>query len=320
MLRTMRSPMPAASAASAGIAFFTSVEAATSAWRVIAPMVTFLLSTLMPERPLMVPRSTTVEGLDSRNFIVATRLCPPASSLASESLAMIFAASSTDFAFWYSNEYMFFSLGSLLACAPDPLRRRGHFEVPRAERVGERVHHRGGSADGAGLAAALHAQRVVRARRLLGADLEGRDVVGARHSVVHVGPGHELARLAVVMAALGQRLADALGEPAVHLAFDDHRVDDLAEVVDRGEVHDPDVAGVGVDLDLADMASGREGEVRRVVEGVLVQPRFELVQGVVVGYIRCQRYLGKGLLLVGALHDESAVPKLDVGLRGLHQV
>ena len=50
--------------------------------------------------------------------------------------------------------------------------------------------------------------------------------------------GDELARSRVVVTALGERLADALREPAVHLAFDDHRVDDLAEVVDRGEVHD----------------------------------------------------------------------------------
>ena len=65
------------------------------------------------------------------------------------------------------------------------------------------------------------------------ADLEGRQVVGPRHAVVHVGAGQELAVL-VVDAAFEQRLADALGDAAMHLALDDHRVDDVAEVVDRG--------------------------------------------------------------------------------------
>ena len=34
------------------------------------------------------------------------------------------------------------------------------------------------------------------------------------------------------------RLAEALRDAAVHLALDDHRVDDVAEVVDRGEFDD----------------------------------------------------------------------------------
>ena len=64
-------------------------------------------------------------------------------------------------------------------------------------------------------------------------DLERRQVVGARHAVVHERAGDELAVL-VVDGAFEQRLADALGDAAVHLALDDHRVDDRAEVVDRG--------------------------------------------------------------------------------------
>ena len=98
------------------------------------------------------------------------------------------------------------------------------------------------------------------------ADLEGRQVVGARHGVVHVGAGQQLAALLVVDRILEQRLADALGDAAMDLALDDHRVDDVAEIVDRDEVHDLDDAGVGIDLDLADMRAGRIGEVRRIVE------------------------------------------------------
>ena len=89
-------------------------------------------------------------------------------------------------------------------------------------------------------------------------DLEDRQVVGARHRVVHERAGQQLARCLVVDAALEHRLADALREAAVHLALDDHRIDDVAEVVDRDEALDLACAGVRVDLDLADVAAGRD--------------------------------------------------------------
>src|SRR5690606_41318032 len=64
------------------------------------------------------------------------------------------------------------------------------------------------------LAAAFHAERVVRARGLARVDVERGQVVRPRDGVIHERPGDELARL-VVAAVLGERLADALGEPAV---------------------------------------------------------------------------------------------------------
>ena len=79
----------------------------------------------------------------------------------------------------------------------------------------------------------LTPKRIGRARRHRHADRERRQVVGARHAVVHVARGHELAGL-VVDRALVQRLADALRDAAMDLALDDHRVDDDAEIVDRG--------------------------------------------------------------------------------------
>jgi hypothetical protein len=44
--------------------------------------------------------------------------------------------------------------------------------------------------------------------------------------------GYELAIL-VVVRVLAQRLADTLRNAAVHLALDDHRIDDDAEIVHR---------------------------------------------------------------------------------------
>jgi hypothetical protein len=95
MLRTWRSPIVPASAASAGIAFFTSAESATSAWRVMAPTVTVFTSTLMPASSLSMPRSMMSEGAESRSFIACTSDWPPASTLASALFAACAAASFT---------------------------------------------------------------------------------------------------------------------------------------------------------------------------------------------------------------------------------
>ena len=64
------------------IAALTSAEAATSAWRVIAPMVTTL-----PRRPRCRPvcgiadRSTSAAGAASRSFMVGSSVMPPASGV-----------------------------------------------------------------------------------------------------------------------------------------------------------------------------------------------------------------------------------------------
>ena len=119
---------------------------------------------------------------------------------------------------------------------------------------------------------------------------------------------------------LKQRLAHALGDAAMDLALDDHRIDDVAEIVDRGEIHDLDFAGVGVDLDLADLRARRIDEVRRVIEGVLVHAGLELGQRVVVRHIGREYRLRQRHVLVGAGHLEGAVLEHDVGHRCFHQM
>jgi hypothetical protein len=156
--------------------------------------------------------------------------------------------------------------------------------------------------------------------RAHGVELELRKLVRARHGVVHEAAGEQLAGLVVVHAVFQQRLADALHQPAVHLALDDHRVDDGAEVVHRGEAVDAHLAGLPVDLDLADVGAARKGEVGRVVEGRFVQARLQLVERVVVRHVGRERHLAERDLLVGALDRELAVGELDVGVARLHQV
>src|SRR6266571_3954489 len=199
MWRTCRSPIMPASAARAGIAFFTAAEPSTSACRVMAPISTVLAVALIPESSLIKFKSIKSEGDDSRSFIACTRLCPPARYLASDLFLINETASFELAGRWYSNACMAF----LLELLPHGVRRRWHRYVLHAERVGDRVHHRRRRADGAGLAAALHAERVVRAGRLARVDFEHGDVARARDAVVGEGAGEQLAGV-VVPAALGE--------------------------------------------------------------------------------------------------------------------
>ena len=97
------------------------------------------------------------------------------------------------------------------------------------------------------------------------AEVEVRHLGGARDHVVDERAGQDLP-VVVVDRLLVQRLRDRLRDAAVHLALDDHRVDDVAAVVDRGVALDRDLAGLAVDLDLGDVRAEREREVRRVEE------------------------------------------------------
>ena len=107
----------------------------------------------------------------------------------------------------------------------------------------------------------------------------------------------------VVDGVLHQRLAEALGERAVHLALDDHRVEHVAAVVDRRVGDEIDVAGVGIDLDLGDVAA--VGKRQRRVGLVLGVEAFAHLLG-------AARRLEQRNVAVGADHFEAAVAVLDV--------
>jgi hypothetical protein len=61
----------------------------------MAPMATTPFSSLIPLSPVTFRRSMRFLGCARRSFIIGTRLCPPASSLASSSLPSSFSASLT---------------------------------------------------------------------------------------------------------------------------------------------------------------------------------------------------------------------------------
>ena len=149
--------------------------------------------------------------------------------------------------------------------------------------------------------------------------LEGGDVVGARHRVVHERAGQELARLVVVGEHLEESLAEALHDPAVDLALHEHRVDHPPDVVDDGVAHDTNLAGFDVDLHLADLRAVRERHRRRRERRRLAQPGLE-ARRELLGHIGRACDGGQRHAAVGAGHGEACVAPDDVLVRRFHQM
>ena len=71
----------------------------------------------------------------------------------------------------------------------------------------------------------------------------------------------------------------------MHHSVDDHRIDDIADVVDGNVAENLHLAGVALHLDHGDMRAERIGEVARIIEGICLQSRLEIL-GIVVREIR----------------------------------
>ena len=106
----------------------------------------------------------------------------------------------------------------------------------------------------------------------------------------------------------------------MHLALDDHRVHDIAEIVDGHEALDLGRAGRRVDLELADVGAGRVGEVGRIEERRLLHARLHQPLRDVVRDVGLEDDLADALHPVGADDRELAVLELDVAFRSLEQV
>ena len=139
-----------------------------------------------------------------------------------------------------------------------------------------------------------------------------------RQQVVHERPAEAVAVL-VERDHLHQRHADAVGETAVDLALDDHRVDARAAVVDGDEPPDLHLPGAGVDVDDADVGAERVGEVRRVVDRLGVEVALDAL-GQLEVRVREQGDLLDRLALLGvALHVPAAELPLEVVGRALER-
>src|SRR5262245_42315093 len=156
---------------------FTRADDSTCQCVVIAPIASTLPSSLIPESPGTLRRSTRCLGWARRSFIIGMRLWPPATIFASSlNWPRSPRASLTLVGAWYSNAagYMVLSLclgaaGAALDRLPHALRGERHdLDVIDSER-GQRINHRVDDGrrrrDRAGLARALDAERVHRRRR-----------------------------------------------------------------------------------------------------------------------------------------------------------
>ena len=106
----------------------------------------------------------------------------------------------------------------------------------------------------------------------------------------------------------------------MHLALDNHRVDQHAEIIDRRPLFNSGDASLGINLQLADMHARRESEVGRVIEGTFLQARLQLLPVELVRDVSLQGDRAEIDGFVGALDGELAVLELDVFFRGLQHV
>ena len=120
--------------------------------------------------------------------------------------------------------------------------------------------------------------------------------------------------------SLVKRLPDALRQAAVEPALDDEGIDHSADVVDGVIRNELDCARFRIDLELADVRSIGEREVRRIVERALVQARFEGLEREAVRDVCRARHLVEAHGAVGARDLEPACLELDVAGRRLQEV
>src|SRR5262249_2329595 len=118
---------------------------------------------------------------------------------------------------------------------------------------------------------------------------------------------------------LEESLANALDDPAVDLALEQERVDGAAEIVDDSVALDCDDAGIGVDLDLDDVASVREGLSWRHAVMRRIEPWLH-ARRQLRGIARRLRHRENIEAEIGAGHAESPIGKTYILRRDFQKV
>ena len=77
----------------------------------------------------------------------------------------------------------------------------------------------------------------------------------ARHTVVEKTAGYQLARRLFVNNILKQGLTNALSKAAMNLPFDNHRIDNHAEIIDGGKAIDGQRPVSGIDFHFANLTT-----------------------------------------------------------------
>ena len=139
----------------------------------------------------------------------------------------------------------------------------------------------------------------------------------ARHHVVGERGGERLALL-VVGDFLVKRGADALGDAALHLAVDDHRIDHGAAVLGHRVVENLDRAGVGLDRDHDGMGAVGEHAAgfRRLVGRGGVEQRVHAGRQMLLAHVGGIGDLGEADAAARAMHGARLQTRVgDVGLQ-----
>jgi len=149
---------------------------------------------------------------------------------------------------------------SVAACLAEQLRyslrRDRHFEDADTERrqcIGNRVENSRRCADRSALADTLGAGNARFGKRFQMMDFDVRDFGCGRHGIVGKRGGQYVAAI-VINHLFIERVGDALGDTAMDLPLDYHRVDQAASVFDDYEPLDLHLAGRDIDFDDRDMA------------------------------------------------------------------
>src|SRR5277367_6797492 len=121
-----------------------------------------------------------------------------------------------------------------------------------------------------------------------------------RQQVIHEGPTLHVAAL-VVIDLLYEGDGEALRQSAMNLAVNDHRIYDVAAVVDCYETADLDLARPFVDVDHADVRAERKGEIGRIVIVHCFETGFHALGHICVS---CEGYVLDRLCLAGSPFDK----------------
>ena len=195
----------------------------------------------------------------------------------------------------------------------------GRFPGQGEQRVGYGVHHRWQGADRAGFSRSLNPEGIGGRRNHVEAGLEIAQVASARQAVIHERSGQELARLGIVGDLLHERLADALGEAAVNLPFQEQRIENRSEIVDHDVTQKYRRSGFRIDFHLGDMAAVGEVDRAGTKRGDFVEAGFQVLRQK-RGVVGCRGHGGNIHRPVGSGDGEDAVFERDVVFGGLQHV
>ncbi len=153
----------------------------------------------------------------------------------------------------------------------------------------------------------------MRAGCLVHLDIVGRHIIGPRHSVVVVGAADQLTCVSVVDGVFEYGRADALSDTAVHLAFNDHRIDHCSHIIDGRDLDDLHLTGVRIDFYFADLGSRRICEVGGIVKSRFFESRLETFR-IIVRDIGRKRDFAHRHAPVRARHRERSAVVFDIRL------